>query len=67
MWELFLIFSSEVTTIKNKLASNLSYLFTQANRVKEEVNNSAHIKAIKQKVSSLILDTKISWKLIDSS
>lgn len=42
---------SEVNAIKNKFSSNLNYLLKQANRVKDEVNNSAHIKAIKQKVS----------------
>lgn len=38
--------------IKNKLSAGVGYLISQATRVKDEVNNSAKVKAIKQKVRS---------------
>jgi hypothetical protein len=41
-----------VSAIKNKLSAHFGYLMTQAARVKDEVSNSAKVKAIKQKVGS---------------
>lgn len=43
----------EMNAIKSKLAGHLNFIIAQANRVKEEVNNSERVKAIKQKVSYL--------------
>ena len=48
--------SREVSAIKNKLSAHFGYLMTQAARVKDEVSNSAKVKAIKQKVSDGVAD-----------
>jgi len=45
-----------VSAIKNKLSAHFGYLMTQAARVKDEVSNSAKVKAIKQKVSDGVAD-----------
>lgn len=42
-----------MSAIKNKLSAHFGFLMTQAAKVKDEVSNSAKVKAIRQKVCDI--------------